>query len=101
MDVDVNLEITAPLIEECRTFNPGLAVLMVQNSCSTTSQLERRELANAFMGMESVFRLTSTWICDRKVYRTTIADGLGPYEGTDVKAKSEIENLFNEMQREL
>lgn len=101
MDVDVNLGITAPIIEECRTLNPDLAVLMVQNACSTTSQSERLELAKAFKDMQTVFKLADTYICDRKAYRTSVAAGLGPYESGDVKVRAEVESLFNEIMKEI
>jgi chromosome partitioning protein len=94
-DLDSTQELLTT-VEEAREYNPHLGVMGVLNFVSTNVFTREREEAEEYLEQFENFRLADTVLHQRKAYRDAIAEGKGVVEGSDGKAKAEIQLLTKE-----
>lgn len=87
------------LVEQVKTFNPGLKAYVIINRASTNpSVTETKEILQVFEDLEHL-KLSSTIIRDRIAYRKVARNGLSVAEMNplDPKANDEILKFFEEI----
>ncbi len=90
------LEHMAETVEMSREYNPDLKVGVFINMIPTNSQVEKitaKKLLKEFLE----FKVMSTTISDRKVYRDSFSSAKGVHEWKDSKAKSELSCLLQKV----
>jgi len=97
-DLDTLVELQQQ-IEAMRDLNPDLKVFCLQSMATTNPVLrgnERREFLE-YLGEFPTISTMETVICFRKIYRDSMSTGIGVLETDNESAKSEIEQLINEV----
>lgn len=97
-DLDTLLELQQQ-IEAMRDLNPDLKVFCLQSMATTNPVLrgnERREFLEYLEEFPTISTM-ETVICFRKIYRDSMSTGIGVLETDNESAKSEIEQLINEV----
>lgn len=88
-------------IRAARDFNESLQVLGVLNRVPTNIFSEEAEEARQYLEAFPDLPLAKTCLHERKVYRSSLAEGLGVVEMRDPKAKAEIQLLTEEIREKL
>lgn len=97
-DLDTLVELQQQ-IEAMRDLNPDLKVFCLQSMATTNPVLrgnERREFLEYLEEFPTISTM-ETVICFRKIYRDSMSTGIGVLETDNESAKSEIEQLINEV----
>lgn len=97
-DLDTLIELQQQ-IEAMRDLNPELKVFCLQSMATTNPVLrgnERREFLDYLEEFPTIKTMKTT-ICFRKIYRDCMSTGIGVLETNNESAKSEIEQLINEV----
>lgn len=97
-DLDTLVELQQQ-IEAMRDLNPDLKVFCIQSMATTNPVLrgnERREFLEYLDEFPTISTM-ETVICFRKIYRDSMSIGIGVLETDNEAAKSEIEQLINEV----
>jgi chromosome partitioning protein len=94
LDTTQSLVIT---INQARDFNPELKALAVLNRVPTNVFSDADTEARAYLSDFPELRIASTNLHERKVYQTSVSEGLGVVEMKDSKAKREIQLLTEEV----
>lgn len=89
----------AEIITQAKDLNPDLTVLALLTMAPTNPVIHEVEEAKEYLKDYSDIELMKTIICDRKVYRDAMSEGLGVVEMANEKARLEIEELTKEIHR--
>ena len=89
-----NLVVT---INQARDFNPDLKALAVLNRVPTNVFSDSDSEARTYLADFPELRIARTKLHERKVYQTSVSEGLGVVEMKDSKAKREIQLLTEEV----
>lgn len=86
------------IIKDSKRINPKLKVLSVLSICPTNPIINEINDAKEYLSEFPEITLLESIICDRKIYRDCVSDGLGVIEATTSsesakKAKQEITNF--------
>jgi chromosome partitioning protein len=85
------------IIIQAKDLNPGLKVYGLATMAPTNPIIHEEADARDCLNDYPEIKPLSTIICDRKVYRDAMSDGLGVVEMNNIKAKSEIKKLVVEV----
>lgn len=101
LDLDTIPELMK-IIKDSKRINPKIKVLSVLSICPTNPIISEINDAKEYLSEFPEITLLDSIICDRKIYRDCVSDGLGVIESTTSsesakKAKQEIVNLKNEV----
>ena len=95
-DLDT-IPIVAGIVKSIKSLNKKLEAYCVLTMSSTNPSVKEIKDSRTLLEGYPELNLVDTIISDRKVYRDAIAMGLSVIETSNVKAKTEIENLVNEI----
>jgi chromosome partitioning protein len=84
--------------KQAKAFRPDIKAFIVLNKFNEKQNVAK-EVKEAIEKEFSDIPLLQTVIHDRVAYTETITEGLGVLEYKDKKAKLEIENLYNEVEK--
>ena len=104
LDLDTIPELVK-IISDSKIINPELKVVSILSICPTNPMINEINDAREFLSEFPEITLLKTIICDRKIYRDCVSDGLGVIE-TSIssesakKAKKEILDLKAELLNE-
>lgn len=101
LDLDTVPELMK-IIKDSKRINPRLKVLSVLSICPTNPIINEISDAKEYLSEFPEINLLDSIICDRKIYRDCVSDGLGVLESktsseSAKKAKQEIVNFKNEI----
>ena len=85
------------VIEQAQDYNNKLAVKALLTMCPTHYNIKEKEEAEECLKEYPQLVSMNSFICDRKVYRDTISNGLGVVESDNQKARDEINKLVEEI----
>jgi chromosome partitioning protein len=94
LDTTESLVVT---INQARDFNPDLKALAVLNRVPTNVFSDSDAEARTYLADFPELRIANTRLHERKVYQTSVSEGLGVVEMKDSKAKREIQLLTEEV----
>lgn len=84
------------VVSEAMDYNPGLKCYGVITMAPTNVFIqETKEARELLADMPTAIELIDTVICDRKVYRDAISQGVGVTEMENVKARAEIQLILD------
>ncbi|WP_228006335.1 ParA family protein [Morganella morganii] len=97
-DLDTLVELQQQ-IEAMRDLNPDLKVFCIQSMATTNPVLRGNEHREFWEYLDEFPTISTmeTVICFRKIYRDSMSIGIGVLETDNEAAKSEIEQLINEV----
>ncbi|WP_221898015.1 AAA family ATPase [Bathymodiolus japonicus methanotrophic gill symbiont] len=101
LDLDTIPELLK-IVQQSKIINPNLKVCAVLSLCPTNPVINEINESKEFLIEFPEIKLLDTIICDRKIYRDCVSDGLGVVESTLSsesirKAKKEILDLKSEV----
>ena len=97
-DLDTLPHLVEKIISPARDFNESLKCYALLTMLPTNPTIsEKQEAEDYFYDFKEYFTLMKSSICERKVYRDCMSEGLGVVEMANVKAKKEIIDLTNEI----
>lgn len=98
-DIDATINL-APIVEAVSEYNEEMKTAVVINRLTT--HVRSTELAEATEALGQVFEtILPNAVHDRKAFRSSLSEGKSVLEGTDPKAAAEIQNLANDIEKEL
>jgi chromosome partitioning protein len=95
-DLDT-VPIVASIVKSIKSINKKLEAYCVLTMSPTNPAVKEIKDSKNLLEQYSDLKLLETTISDRKIYRDAIAVGLSVIETSNEKAKTEIENLVNEI----
>ncbi len=84
------------IIEDAKDRNPNL-VCMAYLSQAPTHTLNTESSDTKIILKKCDFYLMRTVICERKIYRSSVSDGMGVVESSNHKAKHEVQSFTHEI----
>ena len=85
------------IIIQARDLNPKLKVYGLLTMTPTNPQIQEKKEAQDYLSDFPEFELLQSSLCDRKVYRDAMSEGLGVVEMNNKKAQSEVQALRAEV----
>tara|TARA_Y100001938_G_scaffold134078_1_gene194165 strand:- start:36 stop:671 length:636 start_codon:yes stop_codon:yes gene_type:complete len=85
------------IIVQARDLNPKLKVYGLLTMTPTNPQIQEKKEAQDYLSDFPEFELLQSSLCDRKVYRDAMSEGLGVVEMNNKKAQSEVQALRAEV----
>lgn len=85
------------IIEQAKIYNPKLVVYGLLTMCPTNPKINESKDAKDYLSDYPDIHLLTTVICDRKVYRDAMSEGMGVTEMGNEQAQREIESLMQEI----
>lgn len=79
------------IIVQARDLNPKLKVYGLLTMTPTNPQIQEKREAQDYLSDFPEFELLQSSLCDRKVYRDAMSEGLGVVEMNNKKAQSEVQ----------
>ena len=85
------------IIVQARDLNPKLKVYGLLTMTPTNPQIQEKREAQDYLSDFPEFELLQSSLCDRKVYRDAMSEGVGVVEMNNKKAQSEVQALRAEI----
>ena len=85
------------VILQAKDFNPSLQVMGLLTMTPTNPAIREEDQARAYLADYPDIHPLTVRICDRKIYRDAMPEGMGVVEMNNDKAKAEILGLMKEM----
>ena len=85
------------IVIQAKDLNPELKVYGLLTMTPTNTMIKEEEEAQGYLSDYPEFELLNSSLCDRKVYRDAMSEGMGVVEMTNRKARDEVHALRKEV----